>query len=78
MNKLYDEVYNKKSAFVSEFGELLKKHDDRNNIKSFEYFVVDSCIEILTITFENGHQKGIDVTGDSIIALTHDIYKALV
>lgn len=68
---------NKKAQFVKEYGELLERFAERSSVQSLEYKAVGECTEIVTINYKNGHKKNVNVSGDSIIAITHDIYKAL-
>ena len=68
-----------KAEFVREYGELLKKYTgDRTHIESLEYSENEYHDEIVTVTFRNGYQKQINVTADSIMAITYDIYRYIV
>ena len=66
-----------KAQFVKEYGALLERYAERSNVSTLEYKALGECTEIVTITYKNGYKKNVNVSGDSIIAITHDIYKAL-
>lgn len=65
-----------KITFIMELGESLHKCADRVDIKKLRY-VRDKHNEFVLITFENGLQKRVCVTGDSCVGIMNDIYKAL-
>lgn len=65
-----------KAAFVQELGELLAKYT-RENISHMEYEEKEN-VEAVIVHFRNGYSKAVDVTGDSCLAIMHDVYKALI
>lgn len=67
-----------KIAFVKELGRLLAKYS-RAEIHGcdYEYDFTDR-IDFAVITFRNTKtKKRVNITGDSVIAIMADIYKAL-
>ena len=70
-------VIENKKDFVNDFGELLSKYAYRLNIKSMRYFTGENGSEFIEISFNDGFQKNLSVTGDSILAIVHDIYLKL-
>lgn len=66
-----------KEAFVQELGELLAKYS-RENIAGMNYEKDSDGFEAVTIRYTNGYEKTANVTGDSVIGILSDIYKALI
>jgi hypothetical protein len=68
-----------KRAFVSALETALILYS-REKIAKMEYDPHNeawSGLETVEIRFAGGHRKVIDVTGDSCIAIMHDIWEAL-
>lgn len=67
-----------KSGFVQELGELLREYTGgRTGVQYLEYSKDPDGFEAVTICFDSGHDRTINVTGDSIIAIIRDVTKAL-
>lgn len=66
-----------KEAFVQELGELLAKYS-RDDIAGMSYEKDSDGFEAVTIRFTNGYEKSRNVTGDSVIGILSDVYKALI
>ena len=65
-----------KAGFVQELGALLAKYS-REDIAALTYHKDDDGFEAVTIRYLNGYEKSLNVTGDSVIAIMVDVYKAL-
>ena len=65
-----------KRAFVSALETALILYS-REKIAKMDYAVTESGTELVKIHFAREHRKVIDVTGDSCIAIMHDIWEAL-
>ena len=65
-----------KRAFVSALETALILYS-REKIAKMEYAVTESGTELVKIQFAGGHNKMINVTGDSCIAVMKDIWEAL-
>ena len=65
-----------KPDFVRELGALLAKYS-REDIAALSYHKDDDGFEAVTIRFGNGHEKTVNVTGDRVIAIMVDVYRAL-
>ena len=66
-----------KKRFVHELGKLLGKYAYRLNIKNFEYLKAENGEEYVLISFNDGFQKRICITGDSELAIMLDVAKRL-
>lgn len=64
-----------KAMFVKALGAALAY--SRESIADLDYIVDSDGFEGVTIIFANGDERTIDVTGDSCIAIMHDVYRAL-
>lgn len=65
-----------KADFTTELGALLAKYS-REDIAALTYHKDDDGFEAVTIRFENGYEKTVNVTGDRVIAIMVDVYRAL-
>lgn len=65
-----------KAMFVKALGAALAY--SRESIADLDYIEDSDGFEGVTIIFSNGDERTIDVTGDSCIAIMHDVYRALV
>ena len=63
-----------KAGFVRELGELLAKYS-REDIAGMNYDKDSDGFEAVTIRY--GYEKTANVTGDSVIGILSDVYKAL-
>ena len=66
-----------KRDFVRELGELLRRYS-REGIAGLTYDKDSDGFEAVTIRFGNDYEKTVNVTGDSVIAILSDVYKALI
>lgn len=66
-----------KKEFVSEISLALILYS-RIPLAGIDYKVTDAGIELAEIHYANGSVKYQDITGDSCLAIMHDLYKALV
>lgn len=68
-----------KANFVRELGEILTKYTaERTGVKELRYTVRPRGDEILDVISERGYRRSIIVTGDSCLAIMHDVYRALI
>ena len=65
-----------KADFVRELGELLRRYS-REDIECMAYDRDNDGFEAVTIRYGNGYEKSRNVTGDSVIGILSDVYKAL-
>lgn len=65
-----------KADFVRELGELLRRYS-REDIECMTYDMDNDGFEAVTIRYGNGYEKSRNVTGDSCLAIMHDVYRAL-
>ena len=65
-----------KADFTAELGALLAKYS-REDIAALTYHMDDDGFEAVTIRFESGYEKTVNVTGDRVIAIMVDVYRAL-
>ena len=65
-----------KSGFVRELGELLAKYS-REDIAGLTYEKDDDGFEAVTIRYTDGYERARNVTGDSVIGILSDVFKAL-
>lgn len=65
-----------KRAFVSALETALVLYS-REKIAKMEYTVTESGMELVKIQLAGGNTIMQDVTGDSCIAIMHDIWRAL-
>lgn len=65
-----------KAGFVQELGELLAEYS-REDIAGMNYDKDSDGFEAVTIRYTNGYEKTANVTGDSVIGILSDVYKAL-
>lgn len=63
---------NEKADFVFELGRFMRKYYEE--IKGFRYH---DAMELVLITYKNGHVAEINVAGDSLAAIMYDIGKYL-
>ena len=77
MKKAIETWSENKERFVHELGELLGKYAYRLNIKELEYLKMENDEEYVMISFNNGFQKRICITGDSELAIMTDIASRL-
>lgn len=66
-----------KEAFCREMGKLIGRYTRESDVESITYRV-DGCVEYADIRFINGHTRSVNVTGDSCLAILHDVYRALI
>ena len=66
-----------KEGFVQELGELLAAYS-REGIAGMSYEKDKDGFEAVTIRYRNGYEKSRNVTGDSVIGIMADVYKAFV
>ena len=67
-----------KAGFVRELGELLANYTkDRTGVKSMEYTEDRDGFEAVTIYFDNGAERSVNVTGDSCLGIVDDLHEAL-
>lgn len=66
-----------KADFVRELGELLRRYS-REDVESLTYDMDNDGFEAVTIRYDNGYEKSRNVTGDSVIGILSDVYKALI
>lgn len=64
-----------KASFVYELGELLRKYGVEN-VQALKY-EKSKTLEVVTITFCDGYQFGVDVSMDSYAAIVRDVMKTL-
>ncbi len=64
-----------KKKFVEEPGKILAVYS-REKIEGIRYIEKESG-EFAEIAYTNGCVKYADITGDSCIAIMHDVYRAL-
>lgn len=66
-----------KQAFVEGLGVILATFS-REEIVRMSYDKDSDGFEAVTIDFGKGQSRTVNVTGDSCIAIMHDVYRALV
>ena len=66
-----------KRDFVRELGELLRRYS-REDIAALTYDKDSDGFEAVTIRYGNGYSRTVNVTGDSVIEILTDVYKALI
>lgn len=66
-----------KQAFVEALGTILAAFS-REEIVSMDYDKDSDGFEAVTIDYGKGRSRTVNVTGDSCIAIMHDVYRALV
>ena len=66
-----------KAEIAKSFGETLKKTREYEDIESMTYEKQSNGEKFVIMTFKNGAQKQVYVTGDSGIALIRDVDAAL-
>lgn len=69
-------VNENKADFVRELGELLRRYS-REDIECMTYDMDNDGFEAVTIRYGNGYEKSRNVTGDSVIGILSNVYKAL-
>lgn len=74
MNSLMTE---NKQAFVDALSVALTTYS-RSGIKKLEYHQDSDGFEGVTITYIDDFERTINVTGNSCLAIMHDLYKALI
>lgn len=65
-----------KATFVKALGAALAY--SRTGIIDLDYNKDLDGFEAVTILFADGGERAVNVTGDSCLAIMHDIYKALI
>lgn len=65
-----------KADFVRELGELLRRYS-REDLECMTHDMDNDGFEAVTIRYTNGYEKSRNVTGDSVIGILSDVYKAL-
>ena len=65
-----------KQAFVEALGTILATFS-REEIVRMSYDKDSDGFEAVTIDFGRGRSRTVNVTGDSCIAIMHDVYRAL-
>lgn len=66
-----------KQAFVDGLSAVFTTYS-RAGIKKLEYHQDSDGFEGVTITYIDDFERTINVTGDSCLAIMHDLYKALI
>ena len=66
-----------KPEFVSGLGMLLRLYS-RVPVRGLTYDKDADSFEAVTIEFEDGSSRTVNVTADSVLAIMHDLYRALV
>lgn len=66
-----------KQAFVEALGTILATFS-REEIVRMDYDKDSDGFEAVTIRYGNGYSRTVNVTGDSCIAIMHDVYRALI
>ena len=66
-----------KRDFVRELGEFLRRYS-REDIAALTYDKDSDGFEAVTIRYGNGYSRTVNVTGDSVIEILTDVYKALI
>lgn len=66
-----------KQKFVEDIGAAFALHDEQFDIDYMEYDCDRDGFEAVTIYFEGGGRKTINVTGDSCVGILKDIARAL-
>ena len=65
-----------KATFVKALGAALAY--SRAGVIDLDYDKDPDCFEAVTILFADGGERTVNVTGDSCLAIMHDVYKVLV
>ena len=65
-----------KAGFIQAMGKSLCDYAYRTNVAEIDY-VQDGSEEVAVVTFHNGSQKIICITGDSCLAIMNDVYRKL-
>lgn len=66
-----------KQAFVEGLGVLLATFS-REEIVRMSYDKDNDGFEAVTISYGNGYERTVNVTGDSCLGMMHDLYRALI
>ena len=66
-----------KDLICKELAKLLKLTRNQSDLKALRYEILDNGEEIVTVEWDNGYQKKVNVSADSGIALMRDILAAL-
>ncbi len=64
-----------KAMFVKALGAALAY--SRESIANLDYIEDSDGFEAVTIDYGKGQSRTVNVTGDSCIAIMHDVYRAL-
>lgn len=67
-----------KAGLIRVLGETLRCYAGRTNVAKAEYVQAEHNEEFAVITFVNGSQKRVRITGDSCPAIVQDIYRKIV
>lgn len=72
---LLDEDRREKAAFMGTLLTVLKAID--GNVAAVDYHTYPNNTERVVVRYDNGYQKCVNVTGDSLKALAIDVLEAL-
>ena len=67
-----------KKLFVEKLGSLIKRQTREGQTIKEIFYAISLVAELVIIRYNSGHEKKIDITGDSCLAIMNDIYRALV
>lgn len=70
-------MYEDKDYIVQLFLKALQATGNQRDLKAARYEILDNNDEIVTLEWDNGYQKKVNVSADSGIALMRDILAAL-
>ena len=65
-----------KAGFIQAMGKSLCDYAYRTNVAEIDY-IQNGSEEFAVVTFHNGNQKSICITGDSCLAIMNDVYRKL-
>jgi hypothetical protein len=65
-----------KQAFIAALEHALQMYT-REQVAALRYYVDNVGRELVQIEYESGAKEYADITGDSCLAIMHDLYKAL-
>ena len=70
-------MHEDKDYIVQLFLKALQATGNQQDLKAARYEIFDNNDEIITLEWDNGYQKKVNVSADSGIALMRDILAAL-
>jgi hypothetical protein len=70
-------MHEDKDYIVQLFLKALQATGNQQDLKAARYEILDNNDEIVTLEWDNGYQKKVNVSADSGIALMRDILAAL-